>query len=543
MSKWLKNGAFKKEEKTLLVRRLDQIDYVFLSELVRRHPESPFRHHTKTSSNSQRSRENKKVHLSESDRREIALEKQRELKEKRRAKEYGRLLFAKKEQLLTEEYEMLNPSGDSSAMSDRDFQIALIKSIIRRLEAVAGLKTGAWLVKSDNHDSGLTGHKEVVIIACRAHDRLLKYEAQKIGYLVQLVNQPKFDTKSGEANREAIRLLHRVANFDPRRHRRPQIDSILWMENFHPRLLHTLDRWGHSANWSYSARRESERGLGFCARLCSYIMSMCCSSLRHAVALAIHEDADEDSIEGLRKYFYRDTNIEALDLSWQSQYYAPYMPFVKGKAFEPLYRTYPRHYLDPEHRGVFRQVDRQRLTMKLIGEHLNMCILKEKSIVNCFFSLHDKACLDHLHKSWVWGIYDTPPFELIRNYMGEKIALYFIFLDQIIKLMGPVALVGIFVFFLRLVDEDVYLYSVIVYSLLISVSFTIFAQLWRRTEKKYALSWGKFFFFVCVCVSLSHRHTCTLSSYEQVHNTSKVPRQIFEKVFRDHFNPHQSQTI
>ena len=106
--------------------------------------------------------------------------KQRELKEKRRAKEYGRLLFAKKEQLLTEEYEALNPSHDSSEMSDRDFQIALIKSIMRRLEAVAGLKTGAWAVTIEHHDGVLKGHQEVVVIACRADDSLLKYEAQKI---------------------------------------------------------------------------------------------------------------------------------------------------------------------------------------------------------------------------------------------------------------------------------------------------------------------------------------------------------------------------
>ena len=252
-----------------------------------------------TISNAKKSSDEKQVYLSESDRREIALEKQRELKEKRRAKEYGRLLLAKKTQLLTEEYEKLNPSNDSSEMSDRDFQIALIKSIIRRLEAVAGLKTGAWLVEIENKD-GIRGHQEVIIIACRADDSVLKYEAQKIGYLVrtfffflfslvflsviycmhthtyttELINQPTFGTSSAEANREAVRLLHRVANFDPRRHRRPQLDSILWMENFHPRLLHTLDRWGHSMDWSYSARRESERGIGFCSRIWSYVVTV-----------------------------------------------------------------------------------------------------------------------------------------------------------------------------------------------------------------------------------------------------------------------------
>jgi len=36
MSKWLQNGAFKKEEKTLLVRRLDQIDYVSFTLLFQR---------------------------------------------------------------------------------------------------------------------------------------------------------------------------------------------------------------------------------------------------------------------------------------------------------------------------------------------------------------------------------------------------------------------------------------------------------------------------------------------------------------------------
>ena len=74
MSKWLKNGAFKKEEKTLLVRRLDQIDYVLLSELVSRHPDSPFRDHTKTRTIRTSLVEILKEQLSESDRREIALE-------------------------------------------------------------------------------------------------------------------------------------------------------------------------------------------------------------------------------------------------------------------------------------------------------------------------------------------------------------------------------------------------------------------------------------------------------------------------------------
>ncbi len=278
MTKWLKSGAFKKEENTLLVRRLDQIDYVLLKDLVKRHPDSPFRLHIKHAASSSSSKRGDKEKggekstkkLSKSDRREIALEKQRALKEKRRAKEYGRLLLAKKKQLLTEEYESLNPSGDSSEMTDREFQVTLIKSIIRRLEAVAGLKTGAWLVKTDSIE-GVASKKEVIIIACRADDNLLKYEAQKIEYLVQIMNQPTFSTPCAESNRNAINLLHRVANFDPRRHRRPQLDSILWSENFHPKILQTLDQWGHASDWSYSARRESERSMGIFSKLFSYV--------------------------------------------------------------------------------------------------------------------------------------------------------------------------------------------------------------------------------------------------------------------------------
>jgi hypothetical protein len=104
---------------------------------------------------------------------------------------------------------------------------------------------------------------------------------------------------------------------------------------------------------------------------------------------------------------------------------APYIDYKMVEKFQPLYK----HYVDDEDdASPFRQVDRIRLVQTTIGRHLNLQVLKHSRIIADYFALHDMDKLKELNTSWVknWRVGTLEPIPLlqIRDYFGEKIALY-----------------------------------------------------------------------------------------------------------------------
>ena len=96
---------------------------------------------------------------------------------------------------------------------------------------------------------------------------------------------------------------------------------------------------------------------------------------------------------------------------------------------------------------LFRDIDRIRLTSSIVTRHLNIDAMVQSHLTKRgIYSLHSREILHRLKHSWalhfrwkeLWGANRLPLLE-IRDYFGEKIAMYFAFLDFMTKmLMVPV---------------------------------------------------------------------------------------------------------
>ncbi|EMR09816.1 hypothetical protein PNEG_01997 [Pneumocystis murina B123] len=110
--------------------------------------------------------------------------------------------------------------------------------------------------------------------------------------------------------------------------------------------------------------------------------------------------------------------------------------------------------------------------------------LNEWKMVKFIFPLHDyrfnKDYMDRILKKWVINESDL---DILKNHFGEKIALYFFFIQfYILWLIFP-TIFGLFIhfFFPK--------YS-IVFAITITLWSIIFIQMWKKTEVKLSVRWG-----------------------------------------------------
>ncbi|GFG34765.1 hypothetical protein Cfor_04644 [Coptotermes formosanus] len=99
------------------------------------------------------------------------------------------------------------------------------------------------------------------------------------------------------------------------------------------------------------------------------------------------------------------------------------------------------------------------------------------------YPLHDQEALEKLGKKWYLSLFGKQPFEEIRLYFGEAVALYFTFLGfYTLALLVPMTL-GILQLFLS--SESIPFFCVF------NVFWvTIFLEVWKRKCSELAFTWG-----------------------------------------------------
>ncbi|XP_078090887.1 anoctamin-1-like [Mustelus asterias] len=121
----------------------------------------------------------------------------------------------------------------------------------------------------------------------------------------------------------------------------------------------------------------------------------------------------------------------------------------------------------------FNNATRSRIVFEILkrtycltdGYKMGITTLLANGIYESFYPLHDGDCEDTdpeenerklLFQEWArYGVfYKYQPVDLIRNYFGEKIGLYFAWLGLYTQLLMPASLVGIIVFFYGCVTID-----------------------------------------------------------------------------------------
>lgn len=82
------------------------------------------------------------------------------------------------------------------------------------------------------------------------------------------------------------------------------------------------------------------------------------------------------------------------------------------------------------------------------------------------------------------------PIQQIRNYYGEKIALYFAWLSMYTQWLLTPALVGLVVYVHQRSVDNFSVRELPVFGVFIAVWSTFFIEFWKRKQARYALMWG-----------------------------------------------------
>jgi len=119
-------------------------------------------------------------------------------------------------------------------------------------------------------------------------------------------------------------------------------------------------------------------------------------------------------------------------------------------------------------------------------------LFKEKQIKG-FFRMHHEPTRKKLQNQWVWKWKDKQPIEQIREYFGEKIALYFVFLGYYTTMLWIPALCGCMLFVTQIYSR----YKsgsmdnpwVPLYCCFITIWAIAFSAGWKQLEKRYQYEW------------------------------------------------------
>ncbi|PSN48008.1 Anoctamin-10 [Blattella germanica] len=104
-------------------------------------------------------------------------------------------------------------------------------------------------------------------------------------------------------------------------------------------------------------------------------------------------------------------------------------------------------------------------------------------LIERMYPLHDSEALDKLGKKWYWALFRKQPFEEIRLYFGEAVALYFTFLGFYTTALLLPMIFG----FLQLFQSTQCMAFFCVFNVL---WVTVFLEVWKRKCSELAFKWG-----------------------------------------------------
>ncbi|KAL7692429.1 putative anoctamin [Plasmopara halstedii] len=361
---------------------------------------------------------------------------------------------------LEAEYEQF--IGSTGFTTERRFCELVATAISRRVQLACGLTTRMFL--SCDGDE--------IIMSVKSENDDLRVEADRTNYCLQLSNKP-FDIM---LHRDKILDLKRELgsvewqkSIDHLRNKRgtandtseiPEMDPLLISrgDEFHPQIRHALRRWGH---------REEADGM--------------------------FSDQDNHSQTHWNRFW---TSIFSLHHDPMS-YFAPFADYRHEPEYQPYFRRYPINWGGFHEQTLFSQKDRIRLASSIVERHLNLDALQDAGYLkNPMFALHDEAALNEFRTTWALDmkmIYQ--PIHKIRYYFGEKIALYFAWLEFYTKMLLFPSIAGIItIIYEEERDEDGNDnnrgYFLVAFAIFVVIWSSMFSEFWKRKNGLLGSLWG-----------------------------------------------------
>lgn len=148
----------------------------------------------------------------------------------------------------------------------------------------------------------------------------------------------------------------------------------------------------------------------------------------------------------------------------------------------------------------FSSVHRIKLILELIehrlyGAGLRWHYLLQQKKLKAFFPLHDNPKRDALAKKWIPGgchirMFKNQPNMLIKEYFGEKIGLYFVFLAHYSAWLFILGILGIIVQFDVSIQGDAGTVTSLIFCIFVSFWSVLMLEYWKRKQATTAMEWG-----------------------------------------------------
>mmetsp|Transcript_19312 Transcript_19312/g.31623 ORF Transcript_19312/g.31623 Transcript_19312/m.31623 type:complete len:724 (+) Transcript_19312:110-2281(+) len=166
-----------------------------------------------------------------------------------------------------------------------------------------------------------------------------------------------------------------------------------------------------------------------------------------------------------------------------------------GEGFAPFEVARRDEFLGSADGGLFRSVERQRIVLysltakwRLGGTELDLRELLKKKIILKVFPLHEAKTRQRLIDTWAKKWFSPQPIDEIRDYFGEKIAIYFAFLGYYTNWLAIMAVLGL--------AAAIYQYAtqvdntlVPIYSVVLCLMVTLFLEGWKRKNSELAFKY------------------------------------------------------
>lgn len=211
----------------------------------------------------------------------------------------------------------------------------------------------------------------------------------------------------------------------------------------------------------------------------------------------------------------------------------PHMSFVRkdNKNKHSLYHFWRTHQINERGaRSIFKSSHRIKLTYSLIRSQINLDKLKHYQLIKAHFPLHDYWDFDGreviknnasflylqdqklytriinvlsqendkilgLKNNWIKKMFSFDlPLSYIRSYFGEKIALYFSFLNFYTKWLIYATILGTITQVSRwfaTIHDEFYDDISAFYCIGIVIWATLFIEFWKREQASRAIEWGQ----------------------------------------------------
>lgn len=180
--------------------------------------------------------------------------------------------------------------------------------------------------------------------------------------------------------------------------------------------------------------------------------------------------------------------------------YLPYS-FIYGNYIdkEELKNLYMTYKTPLGNRLILREVDRIKMLVSIMsadlsanppGAGLSLTELKVHNVILAAFPIHNYDDLEELQKEWLGLTNWRQPLDKIKDYFGERIGLYFAFLQHYTHALYYPAILGLITFAAELLQRTIQSTLQPYFTVFMVLWNTVFIENWKRKQARLAMEWG-----------------------------------------------------